>query len=95
MTEKQWRFLKGFTLHGNATKAARQAGYSPNGVNRMGYYLKWRLRYEIKNYSLSNPERRQMIDDAMRYVLQTRRHRLIDKGYPRSDTDRAVKAGAF
>ncbi|MCL2081383.1 MAG: terminase small subunit [Oscillospiraceae bacterium] len=47
MTVRQRAFIKHYTQHGIAAKAARQAGYSPNGANRMGYYLKWRLRHHL------------------------------------------------
>ena len=47
MTIKQYMFARGYAMHGNAARAAREAGYSLNGVNRQGYYLKSRLRFEI------------------------------------------------
>jgi phage terminase small subunit len=72
VTYRQWKFVEGFAIHGNATKAAREAGYSLNGINRMGYYLKNRLKYEIYYWSCTKKERAEI---AMS-VLHDERRRL-------------------
>ena len=58
MTDRQLKFVKAFIFCGNASKAARLAGYSLNGVNRQGYYLRQRLHFEILWFSLPEAERR-------------------------------------
>ena len=72
MTYRQWKFVEGFAIHGNATKAAREAGYSLNGVNRMGYYLKKRLEFELFYWSCTKKERHEIITR----VLHDERRRL-------------------
>ncbi|MCL1820839.1 MAG: hypothetical protein FWG36_09320 [Oscillospiraceae bacterium] len=84
MTYRQWKFTQFYSTNGgNATKAAREAGYSLNGVNRMGYYLKKRLRFEIAYWNGKQDERaklvNQMLGEERRQAREHRRQRQAKK----------------
>ena len=46
-TEKQAKFIEQFVLHGNATRAAIEAGFSSKTAEQKGYELKTRFVNEI------------------------------------------------
>lgn len=46
-TEKQAKFVDQFVLHGNATRAAIEAGFSPKSAEQKGCNLKSRFALEI------------------------------------------------
>ena len=46
-TEKQAKFIEQYCLHGNATKAAQEAGYSEHSAKQTGYALKEKFKREI------------------------------------------------
>ena len=47
MTERQDRFIEHYSLTGNATQSAIEAGYSEKTAKQKGYELKKNLRHEI------------------------------------------------
>ena len=47
MTERQDKFIEHYSLTGNATQSAIEAGYSEKTAKQKGYELKKNLRHEI------------------------------------------------
>ena len=49
LTDKQKVFVQHFSQTGNATQAAKNAGYSPKTAEQQGYELKNKLSLEIED----------------------------------------------
>ena len=49
LTEQQKAFIRCFSISGNATQSAVEAGYSKNTAQQQGYELKHKLAMEIDN----------------------------------------------
>jgi len=49
MTERQDKFIEHYSLTGNATQSAIEAGYSEKTAKQKGYELKKNLRHEIND----------------------------------------------
>ena len=49
MTERQDKFIEHYSLTGNATQSAVEAGYSEKTAKQKGYELKKNLRHEIND----------------------------------------------
>ena len=49
MTERQDKFIEHYSITGNATQSAIEAGYSEKTAKQKGYELKKNLRHEIND----------------------------------------------